>query len=70
MIPPSASLVKYDNPVLVSKSTERKTKVNILHKYCTCICMCLAKPCNPTYPLLPLGPHTAGWPAAYSGSYG
>ena len=25
MIPPNASLVKYDNPVLVSKNTEKKT---------------------------------------------
>lgn len=27
MIPPTASLVKYDNPLLVSKSTDRKSKV-------------------------------------------
>ena len=30
MIPPTASLVKYDNPLLVSKSTDRKSKVATL----------------------------------------
>lgn len=31
MIPPAESLLKYDNPVLVSKSTDRKSpKVGLL----------------------------------------
>ena len=58
MIPPSASLVKYDNPVLVSKSTEKKTKVNILHKYM--YMHVLAKPCNQTYPLFTSRPAHRG----------
>ena len=28
MIPPTSSLVKYDNPVLVSKSNDKRSKVS------------------------------------------
>lgn len=28
MIPPTSSLVKYDNPVLVSKNTDKRSKVS------------------------------------------
>jgi dynein light intermediate chain len=31
MIPPNASLVKYDNPVLVSRNTDKKTPRVILN---------------------------------------
>ena len=35
MIPPNSSLVKYDNPVLVSRNTEKKTpKVSCISNYC------------------------------------
>ena len=30
MIPPTASLVKYDNPVLVSKNTDKRSKVGMI----------------------------------------
>ena len=34
MIPPNASLVKYDNPVLVSRNTDKKTpKVCKINQY-------------------------------------
>ena len=34
MIPPTASLVKYDNPVLVSRNTEKKSPRVSLTRYC------------------------------------
>ena len=37
MIPPTASLVKYDNPVLVSRNTEKKSPRVSLTRYCVLI---------------------------------